>query len=195
MVDEGLPAQMPNHYEVLGLSEAANIAHEVFARDLKTAYRVSLLKHHPDKVGLSNANARIDTPCETGTASYSVDQIMHAFAVLSVPELRAQYDQDLLLLGSSKISKQERSESFRTGVEIVDLDDMAFDENDNLWYRSCRCGDRRGFVITEADLEAVAGDGEVDVGCKGCSLWMKVLFQAVEDDIELSPNADRVGGG
>lgn len=73
---------------------------------------------------------------------------------------------------------------FRTGIETVDLDDLEVDEAQGIWYRSCRCGDERGFLIKEADLEEAAEDGEVSVGCRGCSLWLKVLFGVVEDDAE-----------
>jgi len=71
---------------------------------------------------------------------------------------------------------------FRTGIETVDLDDLKVDEAQGIWYRSCRCGDERGFLIKEADLEEAAEDGEISVGCKGCSLWLKVLFGVMEDD-------------
>lgn len=96
---------------------------------------------------------------------------------------------------------------FGTGLEMVDLDDMEMivegegegqsDEEgggggESVWMRGCRCGDARGFVVREAELEAAAaeaeagsdmrtpvGEGEVVVGCSGCSLWIRVVF-AVE---------------
>jgi diphthamide biosynthesis protein 4 len=53
--------------------------------------------------------------------------------------------------------------------------------SEQIWYRSCRCGDERGFVIMESDLEDAAQEGEIRVGCTGCSLWLRVLFGVVED--------------
>jgi hypothetical protein len=50
------------------------------------------------------------------------------------------------------------------------------------WYRGCRCGDERGFMVTEMDLEKEAEHGEVVIGCRGCSLWMKILFAMEEGD-------------
>jgi diphthamide biosynthesis protein 4 len=64
----------------------------------------------------------------------------------------------------------------------VDLDDLVYDEAEVTWHRSCRCGDDRGFLIRETDLEEASDIGELHVGCKGCSLWLRVLFGVVEED-------------
>jgi diphthamide biosynthesis protein 4 len=69
---------------------------------------------------------------------------------------------------------------FRTGLDTVDLDDLIFDEGKELWTRGCRCGDDAGFVVTEAELELNAEDGELIIGCRGCSLWLRVLFGVEE---------------
>lgn len=58
----------------------------------------------------------------------------------------------------------------------MDLDDLSFDEKGQMWYSECRCGDQRGFVVQEGDLEAAEEFGEVEVQCGGCSLWMRVQF-------------------
>lgn len=81
-----------------------------------------------------------------------------------------------------------------TGMEIVDLEELDFEggglenenENDatateNIWKRACRCGSIPAFVVTEAELEKAADEGELVTGCKGCSLWLKVMF-TVDDD-------------
>lgn len=46
------------------------------------------------------------------------------------------------------------------------------------WTRACRCGDEDGFRILEEELEDAEqrGEGEVLVGCGGCSLWVRVGF-------------------
>lgn len=79
----------------------------------------------------------------------------------------------------------QSKEEWKTGIETIDLDDLNMDEDEtkeHTWYRGCRCGEERGFVITEGDLEDAAQDGEVTVGCRGCSLWLRVLFGVVEED-------------
>lgn len=95
-----------------------------------------------------------------------------------------------------------------TGMEIVDLEDLDFEggglenenenENENekyasatatatatatgIWKRACRCGSIPAFVVTEAELEKSADEGELVTGCKGCSLWLKVMFTVDDDD-------------
>lgn len=62
------------------------------------------------------------------------------------------------------------------------------DEGEGVWYLGCRCGEERGYVVREGDLERVEGLGEreIVVGCCGCSLWVRVGFGVVEggDDEE-----------
>ena len=62
------------------------------------------------------------------------------------------------------------------------MEDLEYEEAQGtpVWYRICRCGDDRGFLIREQDLEEAEDDGEICVGCRGCSLWLKVLFAVVE---------------
>lgn len=100
--------------------------------------------------------------------------------MLSVPKKRAQYDIELKLQSSAEDQGQGK-QTFKTGIEIADLDDLGYDEAENVWYKGCRCGDERGFLIREADLEEVADEGELGVGCRGCSLWLKVLFGVADD--------------
>ena len=89
---------------------------------------------------------------------------------------RAEYDRELArtpeVKGTGKVE-------FRTGVETVDLDDL--EEGEGVWWRGCRCGDDKGFEVQEEDLEAAIKEGEVSVGCKGCSLWLRVLFGVVDE--------------
>jgi len=92
-----------------------------------------------------------------------------------------KYDTELKLPQNSAINGENERQSFQTGIEIVDLDDLHLDEEKGIWYRGCRCGDDRGFLIREEDLEEAADEGEVSVGCRGCSLWLKVLFGVVEE--------------
>jgi diphthamide biosynthesis protein 4 len=36
--------------------------------------------------------------------------------------------------------------------------------------------------VREEDLEDAGEEGEVVVGCRGCSLWLRVLFGVVEEE-------------
>ena len=166
------------HYDVLQLNrqESSRLCKD----DIKAAYRRALLVHHPDKA--SNAELKTslkNPPRNTQTPRYSIDDIVIAHEVLSDPAQRAEYDRTLAR--SDKLSRTIENGDKRThiGVESFDLEDLAYDENKNIWTKSCRCDDEQGYVLTESDLEEESHDGEVYVGCRGCSLFIKVQF-AVE---------------
>ncbi|KAL2072538.1 hypothetical protein VTL71DRAFT_11881 [Oculimacula yallundae] len=166
---------MQTFYEILGLPEALHDEANLPAQILRAAYRRALLQNHPDK---SSANKALNTK----TTTFSIDQISEAFNTLSDPKSRAKYDQELKLQNANAIHGGVTGKQvFRTGIETVDLDDLEVDEVQGIWYRNCRCGDERGFLIKESDLEEAAEDGEISVGCRGCSLWLKVLFGVVEE--------------
>lgn len=122
---------------------------------------------------------------------------------------RAEYDRGLLRARGSKFGisapavdghqygvngnsnadadgKLNGEEDFKTGVEVADLDELEENEEGGLWWRSCRCGQEKGFVVGERDLEESCREGldEVWVGCQGCSLWLRVLFGVVEEEGE-----------
>lgn len=169
------------HYEILGLPEAIRNESHIPAQTLKSAYRRALLQNHPDK---SQTQNKAPSPSCTGVSTYSIDQISEAFRILSNSRSRATYDKELKLQrenSNTEGGKGGQGQAFRTGVETVDLDDLEVDDDQNIWYRSCRCGDECGFLIAETDLEEAADDGEVNVGCRGCSLWLKVQFGVIEE--------------
>ena len=171
-------SHMVTHYEVLGLPESLQHASGIPAQTLRGAYKRALLKNHPDKTN------------KTLKPTYSIDQISAAFSVLSKPASRDEYDKELKLQNKAKNVGINGQEVFRTGVETVDLDDLEIDEAQGIWYRNCRCGDDRGFLIAEADLEEAADEGELSVGCRGCSLWLKVLFGVVEEESKDGEDGD-----
>lgn len=195
-----------NLYTVLGLSTPSANAPPLSSRDLKQAYRRALLLHHPDKakhVATTNPKSPAaelklrgkdgnnnTTAAPSDGPKPSVDDISHAYRVLSDPRQRAAYDRELLFSSRSPLSggggSDADAQKFHTGLDVVDLDDMAFDEAAGTWYRACRCGQERGYVVDEGQLEGGAELGEVIVGCGGCSLWLKVLFGVVEDE-DLGP--------
>ena len=125
--------------------------------------------------------------------SFTVDQVSAAYAVLSDPRRRAEYDSGLLKLGGG--GRADQQPGFQTGVENVDLDDLDFDGGgggggEREWYRDCRCGNPRGYRVREADLEEAADYGELMVGCQDCSLWLRVHFSVVDDDDDDDDNDD-----
>lgn len=165
---------MSTYYEILGLPEALIQEPHLSAQTLRNAYRRALLQNHPDKVTKHTSITLIKT--------YSIDQISEAFSTLSNPASRRVYDKELKLRQTStNANGLKGAQPFRTGIETIDLDDLDTDETQGIWFRFCRCGDEQGFLIREADLEEAADDGEISVGCRGCSLWLKVLFGVLED--------------
>ncbi|KUL83559.1 hypothetical protein ZTR_10564 [Talaromyces verruculosus] len=175
-----------DYYSILNIpSSSAGNPPIISKQQLKNAYHKALLKHHPDKS--SPSPTPTPAPGGRGSNAYTIDDITNAYKVLSDPELRAEYDRDLILQRKSftKAAGKADDVSFHTGLEIVDLEDMTEQDDETAgsssWYRGCRCGDEKGFIVTEDELEAEAQHGEILVGCRGCSLWIKVLF-AVEDD-------------
>lgn len=184
-------------YEILSLPFTGSSTTVLSKQQIKIAYHKALLKHHPDK---ANAVAK-ETVLNGSTVStnsfpaksdanpprqqYTIDQITAAYKTLSDPALRAEYNRSLRLDRLKVAQREKTSDVFHTGLEIVDLEDLACEEAEggdgDCWYRGCRCGDERGFLVNEEDLEREAEHGEIIIGCRGCSLWLKILF-AVEAD-------------
>jgi diphthamide biosynthesis protein 4 len=174
-----------NHYTILSLPFPTGKQSEPFklstAEEIKQAYRLALLTHHPDKNTVSSTTkSTADKP--------SIDAIKLAYTILSDPKSRVEYDRDLILqsqkadtIDNTQLTDTRRS--FRTGEELIDLDDMAYDEAPGIWYRACRCGEQRGYTVTETQLEEEERKGgrEVVVGCIGCSLWLRVGFSVAEE--------------
>ncbi|KAI9767541.1 MAG: hypothetical protein M1840_005578 [Geoglossum simile] len=183
-MDPGQPARTPTYYELLGL-QPPQLGNRSSVQNVKLAYRRALLLHHPDK---SNA------PNDIGNHIPTIDELTRAYKTLSDPATRAEYDRRLSLEPSTAASPLTRlrgsGDSFRSGLETADLDDLEFDEDDAVWYRSCRCGDERGFTVSEDQLAGEAKFGEVIAGCRGCSLWLRIQFEAPEE----GPKESRGGG-
>ncbi|KAI9845476.1 MAG: Diphthamide biosynthesis protein 4 [Sclerophora amabilis] len=192
-----------SHYEVLGLS-SRSADPSLSAKDVKVAYKRALLRHHPDKLksaarpaaAAAAAAAAAVAAVPTQTQRYTIDEISLAYRVLSSPTARAQYDNGMFFsrlrlrpLTNSNLprggdGRKADVQPFRSGLETVDLDDLDFDEQHRSWHRPCRCGDVRGFTITETELEEEAEWGVIITGCRGCSLWLEVMFEMVDDEEE-----------
>lgn len=195
---------LPDHYETLDLPFPIP---SLTPQQLKLAYHKALLKHHPDKAKSSSIDPTSPSPSlsnpTNGTnaqsqqqQTYTIDQITSAYKTLSTPSLRKSYD---LTLRQTR-AEQKKGDAFHTGLEPIDLEDFECEECDgadagggDIWFRGCRCGDEKGFIVTEEDLEKEIETGEVVVGCRGCSLWVKVLF-AVDDDDNQEEEGNGVDG-
>lgn len=157
------------YYEVLSLPTTQSLRNQLNEQDIKFAYRRALLLHHPDK-----KSTPLPTTPSTSTKP-TIDQITLAYKTLISPTLRTAYDRTQALKASSATLTPH------PGLETVDLDDLLHDDQQNIWYRSCRCGKERAYTITEEELEMNAEEGEIVTGCQGCSLWLRVTFAVAED--------------
>lgn len=158
-----------NHYKVLALPHPLSTNKEISYHDIKLAYRRALLRNHPDKRE-GNKTTMTEIP------TYTIDQITFAFKILGNPVTRTQHNRSLELY-----SKESHSvEGSHPGLDTTDLDDFISNEEQRIWYRSCRCGNEQGFTVTEDELEKNAKYGEVIIGCCGCSLWLRVTFATSE---------------
>jgi diphthamide biosynthesis protein 4 len=204
----------PTLYEVLSLTpkHLKGQASAAQQKAIKHAYHKALLKHHPDKnprdspspstppqssppKSQSNKSSGKSTSVPKSQLTYTIDQITHAYNVLSDARQRSEYDRQLLLTSSSATFSQHYSSSssstaeqrhsvstrFHTGIETVDLDDLGFDERTGVYFGACRCGNERGFQFTETQLEEYEDDLVLMVQCLDCSLWLRVLFDAAEE--------------
>ena len=156
-----------DYYEVLALPDSPPARRLLRQEDIKHAYKRALLQHHPDK----------STSPEDPKPRYTIDDIAAAYKMLSNPVTRSELDRSLQF---QTLRGPRKTEVSLSGLETIDLDDLDYDEADGLWYRSCRCGNQRGYLISEGDLAEEAAHGEIVTGCGGCSLWLKVLFQTAD---------------
>ena len=167
------------YYDILQLAHKGG--HAGPSKDeIKVAYRRALLIHHPDKIPDSHVlkSPSNETTIPSKTPRYSIDEIVTAYQVLLDPVTRTVYDQTLERNDNGKELLGHKGTHL--GVEVYDLEDLTFDEDKNTWSKGCRCGDEQGYVLTEQDLERESQNAEIYVGCRGCSLFVKVFF-AVEE--------------
>jgi diphthamide biosynthesis protein 4 len=176
-------SSQPTHYQILGLPHT----NETFdPTELRFAYRRALLIHHPDKSpAVPSSDRRSDG--KGSNHGYSVDQITEAYNLLSSAAKKLEYDKSLEAI-SRRVNAAQRK-GFHAGVETFDLDELPYDESAGAWSRHCRCGNDIGYRVTETDLETEAEHGEIFVGCKGCSLFIRVLFgtAAIDGDAQQNP--------
>ncbi|KAI1107843.1 CSL zinc finger-domain-containing protein [Jackrogersella minutella] len=183
----------PTLYDILALSPKhlegqAGAAQQ--QKIVKQAYHRALLKYHPDKKASGTSTSSTPPspspapskskpkPADPPRITFTVDQIQHAYSILSSPQQRAEYTRTL------KTRAAVQNPEFQTGVETLDLDDLSFDSGTGVYFRACRCGNARGYAFTERNLEEFEDDGALMVECLDCSLWIRVLFAAAEDELD-----------
>jgi DnaJ-class molecular chaperone len=171
-----------SYYEILQLRPEDDLTPDT----VKQAYHHALLLHHPDKarqVTSTQSSLAISKPPQP----ISIDQIVQAYTVLSDHDQRKAYNIQL------KSTNASLHASAHSGIESYDLDDLTYTEHEGMgiWSLSCRydSGDGDGYFVTEKDLERAASeDGddngglkELLVGCRGCSLFIRVIFAVAPD--------------
>jgi diphthamide biosynthesis protein 4 len=162
----------PTYYEILQLPRSTKPIDSV---KLKAAYRRALLLHHPDKKYPSFPIT--SNPVEqTSNQAHSVDQITEAYKTLSSAISKGDYDK--LLEETTKPLRTGLKENHHAGVETFDLEELSYNDKSDTWFRQCRCGDERAYTLTSSDLENESEHGEIYAGCKGCSLFIRVLFDS-----------------
>jgi len=172
---------MEDYYDFLGIPHRRGDT-LLTTNDIKHAYHRALLQHHPDKIIDQTTPTALSHHARPGKATLTIDQITTAFKVLSDPQTKAEYDRSVSLRAQAAHGGLSHSQRYFSGLDTVDLDDLAYDESCGYWWRACRCGQEQGFLVTETDLERNAQNGELLTGCRGCSLWLKVLYQSAEQD-------------
>ncbi|KAF3937627.1 hypothetical protein ABW19_dt0207027 [Dactylella cylindrospora] len=192
----------PTHYTILSLPSNLPPNHPNYQTILKKAYHRTLLQCHPDKLpsaaaaGVAPPSIHHDLNSPPADEIYTIDQINSAYKTLSSPTLRQTYDATLQ-------SPSIQAESYKTGLDVVDLDDMVYHEgagesSGGRYTKSCRCGADEGYVLTEEEMDEVEDEiskhaaslktartstaRSMIVGCLGCSLWVQVDWVVCEDE-------------
>ena len=174
-------AEVSSYYDVLDLPSPETGA-QPSQQEIKAAYHRALLRHHPDKAMTRDPPAGLQV---RAPSRHTVEQIITAYKILISPSARTEHDGAFCLNPRSTlhgVQPVNKAELSSLGPEVIDLDEMSFNQDKVEWHRSCRCGDEKGFLITEKELEEDAGLGILVVGCRGCSLCLTVMFQAVMED-------------
>jgi diphthamide biosynthesis protein 4 len=159
---------MQTYYEVLNVSPNASI------NTIKTTYRRLALLYHPDRAAPDvaiNITGDPSTHSEsTSTIASTTAQfiaIQRAYATLSDPQLRADYD--LFLKQQQYVT---RSAGILNDVEVLDMD---YDATTEMYTYPCRCGN-----IYSCPAEDIESSGETQgcniiLPCSGCSLSICVI--------------------
>jgi hypothetical protein len=134
-----------------------------------------LLSFHPDKSNAQSQSSSIRGP--------TVDDITSAYKFL-LQQFEKGVDG-----GGHEIS---------CVVEDVDLDSFTENEDEGTWSLKCRCGGL--YKVSLRVLEEAArtteegsddGEGELVIGCGGCSCFVKVTFGVIDDENDGNDQGDK----
>lgn len=199
------------HYTILSIPQSLPSTHKNYQSLLKKSYHRTLLRCHPDKLPTSTSIAGgqlnrqdggLKSQEEEKEEIYTIDQINTAYKTLSSPTLRQEYD--LFLRSSLSKGTNGGGGGFKTGLDVVDLDDMVYHfleseeegRSGGRFTKSCRCGAEEGYVLTEEDMDDVEEEvrqqemnngskaRSMIIGCLGCSLWVQVDWVVCDSDDE-----------
>ncbi|KAJ9653100.1 Diphthamide biosynthesis protein 4 [Neophaeococcomyces mojaviensis] len=166
-----------DHYTVLGLQPPRRAGDgQITNEALKAAHRRALLLHHPDKVSGQRVPDVTSRVAQTETR-FTVDQIVKAYETLANPISKAKYNETLLKRGRTKASSNGTKAS--SGLDTFDLEDLEYSDSLDSWMKTCRCGGT--YQVNGSQLEDAGPDGEIIVGCNGCSLCINVVFDILEE--------------
>ena len=167
------PRQIINYYHVLNLSGSNFHAPAVGPAEIKQAYRRALLFNHPDKVQAADL-------VHSELARYTIDEVTKAYNTLIDPKQRLKHDRQILLEPTGFGNNNAQS---HPGIDTLDLDDFNRDEPSGAWYSNCRCGNEKGFIVTENELQSSSLLGEIIAECQSCSLHLRLTFATADEEM------------
>lgn len=174
-------------YNVLGVSPNATFL------EIKKSYRKEILFLHPDRhfaveasrnnVDISNENEAKRCKLVINRSSDTVDvianksnradqftKVQKAWEILRNSNTRLQYDQTV----QHKIDQTERI-SLTSARDERSLDDFKYNEENDSFTLSCRCGGT--LFILASELE----DGYDIVECSDCSVIVRILYDIIDE--------------
>lgn len=128
------------------------VAHGSCEADIKRAYKRKLLEHHPDKN-------------QGGIQTLTIDDINEAYRQIKTTD-------------EHKIDTQPLQ--FNETVDLSEFEETELPNGSLQWVRDCRCGDS-GYVLQEEELVLNGDADEIAVQCAGCSLWILVQYEAMNE--------------
>lgn len=135
-----------NYYEILEVKETADL------EEIKRAYRSKALEYHPDRV----------PPRLKKESEEMFKQISEAYEVLSDPEKRKQYDEDLKVLKSDQSFGQTDEQASYSPAPILEVNKTRFEFRDLVW----------GTIVTDTILVSNAGNGILTGTVKSFYGWI-----------------------
>ncbi|KCV70084.1 hypothetical protein H696_03546 [Fonticula alba] len=171
-------------YEVLGL-EAASFEEAqkyITAGAIRGAYLRRALILHPDKQSLvsgadasGSAGAHAADPAADPRLAASYLRLREAYDTLSTAASRAQYDHNLWPPSSLLVDDE------------FSLEDMLFDEDDNMYTLPCRCSGVYRLHVDEIDslyAESQGAGFSNVLFCQQCSLKIRIQCSGIGTDSE-----------